>query len=421
MLRVMSISNFRLLFAGSATSLLGDQFALIAVPWLVLKLTGDPLVLGINLALEGIPRAVFMLLGGAVTDRISPRLVMLASDLARLVITSLMVIAVFSGRVEIWMVYSFSLCFGLVSGFAIPAANSIVPVLLSKDDLPAGNSIILGSSQLVQFLGPTIAGILIGSYSTSSTGIGLAFAIDAFSFAVSAGCLWFMRSGMPAESGEKQQAGVWASILIGIKYLWQDRALRTIFLILAAINLLSAGPLLVGIPVLADKRLPEGAVAFGLLMSAYAAGSLMGTLLAGSVPRPTGRLVGICLLGLLAAFGLVLGTFAFIQSTWIFFALMMVLGVGVGYIQILMITWMQARTQREMLGRLMSMVMLSGSGLIPVSQAISGAVSKISLEVLFISAGILLLAVSVWAAFQAGLWLFSKETAAIAKGQAQAD
>lgn len=71
MLRVMSLRNFRLLFAGTTTSLLGDQFALIATPWLVLKLTGDPLALGIVLALEGLPRALFMLLGGAVTDRLS--------------------------------------------------------------------------------------------------------------------------------------------------------------------------------------------------------------------------------------------------------------------------------------------------------------------------------------------------------------
>ena len=71
MARVMSLRDFRLLFGGATTSLLGDQFALIATPWLVLKLTGDPLALGIVLALEGIPRAVFMLLGGAITDRIS--------------------------------------------------------------------------------------------------------------------------------------------------------------------------------------------------------------------------------------------------------------------------------------------------------------------------------------------------------------
>jgi MFS family permease len=71
MARVMSLRNFRLLFVGAFTSLLGDQFALIATPWLVLQLTNDPLTLGAVLALEGIPRAVFILFGGAITDRLS--------------------------------------------------------------------------------------------------------------------------------------------------------------------------------------------------------------------------------------------------------------------------------------------------------------------------------------------------------------
>ncbi len=73
MRRVMTLRDFRLLLVGTATSLLGDQFALIATPWLALQLTNDPLVLGIVLALEGLPRAAFMLVGGAVTDRFAPR------------------------------------------------------------------------------------------------------------------------------------------------------------------------------------------------------------------------------------------------------------------------------------------------------------------------------------------------------------
>jgi MFS family permease len=412
MSRVLSLRDFRLLFAGSTTSLLGDQFALIAIPWLVLKLTGDPLMLGINLALEGIPRAVFMLVGGAVTDRVSPRLVMLISDIIRLILTGLMVVAIFAGKVEMWMVYGFSLGFGLVAGFAVPAANSIVPMLVAKDDLQAGNAIIMGASQLAQFVGPTIAGMLIGGYSTSSLGIGLAFAVDAVSFAISSVCLWLMRSGARQSSSEDARENIWTSILLGIKYLWNDPALRVLFLILAAVNFLSAGPLLVGIPVLANQRLAEGAVAFGLLMSGYAGGSLAGILLAGSLPRPIGNQMSICLLALLVAFGLVLGVFGFIHSTWVDFGLLLLLGVGVGYIQILMFTWMQARTPKIMLGRLMSMVMLAGNGLIPVSQAISGAVGKYSLEILFLSVGVLLFLVALWAAFQPGLWAFGQGAAA---------
>jgi len=413
MAQVMSLRDFQLLFTGSTTSLLGDQFALIATPWLVLKLTGDPLVLGIVLALEGLPRAIFMLVGGAVTDRLSPRIVMLISDFIRLALTSLITLAILTGTVQMWMVYAFALGFGLVSGFAVPAGNSIVPMLVGKDDLQAGNSIIMGSSQLVQFVGPTIAGLLIGKYSSSALGLGLAFIIDAVSFAVSAICLWIMRGGRSlASDDEAQKESIWISILVGVKYLWNDDTLRVLFLILAAINFLFTGPLLVGIPVLADQYLPEGAVAFGLLMSAFAGGSLLGILLAGSLPRPKGKGMNAFIVLLLAAFGVSLGLFGFLRSTWMDFVLMLLLGAGNGYIAILMFTWMQTNTPKEMLGRMMSMVMLAGNGLVPISQAISGAVLKWNLEFLFVTAGILILLMTRWASLQPGLKIFSEGLAA---------
>ncbi len=83
MRRVTRLRDFRLLLGGATTSLLGDQFALIATPWLALQLTGDPLALGLVLALEGLPRAGFMLVGGAVTDRFAARRVMIVADITR--------------------------------------------------------------------------------------------------------------------------------------------------------------------------------------------------------------------------------------------------------------------------------------------------------------------------------------------------
>lgn len=414
MLRVMSLRDFRLLFAGATTSLLGDQFALIATPWLVLKLTGDPLALGIVLALEGIPRAAFMLLGGVITDRFSPRLIMLVSDVIRFVLTALMALVVFTGAVQTWMLYAFGLAFGLVAGFAIPAENSIVPMLVDPLDLQAGNSMMMGIAQLVQFVGPTIAGILIGAFSGSAFGIGLAFAIDAASFAVSAICLWLISAGGRHQStaASAVKEGVLASVLAGMNFVWSDTALRLMFLVLTAVNFLLIGPLLVGIPVLANERLPEGAVAFGLIISGYAGGNLAGYLIAGSLPRLTGRAMRIFMVVLLACFGVGYGTLGFIRSTWVDFGLLLFLGLGNGYISIILFTWLQARTPKEMLGRIMSIVVFSNVGLAPISQAISGAVIKWDLTILFVSAGTLVLLVTLWTAFQPGFKIFSESLAA---------
>ncbi len=421
MAQVMSLRDFRLLFAGAATSLLGDQFTLIATPWLVLKLTNDPLALGIVLALQGVPRAVFMLLGGAITDRLSPRLVMLIANVTRFFLTGLMALMVFGDFAQLWMIYAFSLAFGIAAGFAIPAENSIVPMLVDEQDLQAGNSIIMGVTQLAGFVGPTIAGILIGRYSNSYTGIGLAFAIDALTFVVSATTLQLIRSAkpkkLPAELCSLQPApakeSVWVAILTGVKYLWTDRALRLIFLVLMAVNFLMIGPLMVGIPVLANQRLPEGAAAFGLLMSAFAGGNLIGYLIAGSLRRPDGSSMQWIMVLFIAAFGVVVGALGFIPSTWIDFGLLLMLGLGNGYIAIILITWMQTRTPKEMLGRMMSLLTFSSTGLVPISQAISGVVSKWNLTLLFAISGALVLLVTLWMAFHPDLKGFTTSLTAL--------
>jgi MFS family permease len=409
MARVMSLRDFRLLFAGAATSLLGDQFTLIATPWLVLKMTNDPMALGIVLALEGIPRAVFMLLGGAITDKISPRLVMLIANVTRFFLTAMMATLVYLGIAQMWMIYGFGLAFGIIAGFAIPAENSIVPLLVKDEDLQAGNSLIMGVTQLAGFFGPTIAGILIGGFSSSNTGIVLSFVIDALTFIVSAITLWLIQVGkiLNASNNPVSQENVWSSILAGIKYLWDDRALRLIFLVLMAVNFLMMGPLLVGIPVLANQRLPEGAVAYGLLLSAFAGGNLVGILTAGSLTRPGASTMKVILISFIAAFGLVVGALGFIRFTWVDFGLLLLLGLGNGYIAIILFTWMQTRTPKDMLGRMMSLITFSSTGLVPFSQAVSGAISKWNLTYLFTLAGGLVLLVTLWMAFHPDLKVFS--------------
>jgi MFS family permease len=373
--RVMSVRDFRLLFSGSLVSLIGDQFALIATPWLVLKLTDDPLALGTVLALEGIPRAVFMLFGGVITDHLSPRLVMLIANIIRFTLTAVMAFLVFSGFVQLWMVYLLGLSFGIVAGFAIPAENSIVPMLLPDQDLQAGNSMMMGITQLAAFIGPTIAGILIGRYSNSFMGVSIAFAFDAFTFVVSAITLQLIRTGNQNSSSQSVAApdkeSFWSSIHGGITYLWTDKSLRLIFLVMTAINFFLMGPIMVGIPVLADQRLPEGATAFGFLMSAFAGGSMIGYLFAGSFRRPDGTGMRWITILLIAAFGIVIGSLGFIPFTWIDFGLLLLLGAGNGYFAIILITWIQSHTPKAMLGRMMALLMLAGTGLTPISQAVS--------------------------------------------------
>ena len=151
--------------------MLGDQFEMIAAPWLVLNLTHDPLALGTVLALSSIPRAAFMLLGGAISDRFSARTIMLISDTIRLALTAAMALLVYTGKMQVWQLYAFALLFGLVSGFFNPAANSMVPHIVEKDDLQAGNALIQGTAQLTSFVGPMLAGGLIALFASGQSGL----------------------------------------------------------------------------------------------------------------------------------------------------------------------------------------------------------------------------------------------------------
>ena len=164
---------------------------------------------------------------------------------------------------------------------------------------------------------------------------------------------------------------------------------------------------MVGIPVLAIECLPEGATAFSLLMSALAGGNFFGYLFAGSLPRPHASRMRWIVILLFAWFGVVIGSLGFIPYTWVDFGLLLLLGLGNGYSAVLSITWIQTRTPKEMLGRMMSLLMVASTGLFPISQAIAGALSKWNLTLLFAVPGVLVLLMTVWIAFQPELKEFS--------------
>ena len=411
MQRVFLLRDFRLLWLGQSTSLLGDQFYMVAGPWLVLKLTGDPLALGTVLAVGAIPRAAVMLLGGAITDRLSPRLIMLGSDIIRLFWFLIMLVLVWTGQIQVWMLYLSSFTGGILSGFFIPASSSIIPTLVPQEDLQGGNSIFQGSSQLIGFIGPALAGVVIGIFGGGMHAIALAYGIDVVSFIASVVTLWLMRSKkIPATANTKEN--IWQSIGISLRSAWKDGFLRLGFILIAFANLFFAGPLLVGIPVLANQRLPEGAAAYGLILAAYAGGNFLGIILSGALPRLSPERAKVFMLGLFTLFGLGMIALSQITATWMGFMLMLVMGVGNGYLAITLITAIQRRTPRELLGRIMGLVMLANLGLLPISQALSGVLSRWSVSILMIAGGTGMLLLAVWLIGQSGLELMATPLAA---------
>jgi MFS family permease len=292
------------------------------------------------------------------------------------------------------MLYLLALAFGIIDAFFFPAQSAIVPRLVGKEQLQAANAVIQGTMQVSLFAGPVLAGTLIvllgnGQGGQDLDGIGLAFAIDALTFLASAVTLWMVRDGGPA--GVPEDAGEDESLLpaiaAGLRAVWNDAALRAFFLLIAVSNFLVNGPIIVGIPVLADTRFAEGAAAFGIIMSAYGGGSLMGTLLAGLLPRPPGRVMGVILGAIWSGLGLGVLALGLISTTPMAAVTAFAMGVANGYVVILFVTWLQRRTSEDMLGRMMSLLMLASVGLLPISNVLTGALVGLNARALFVTAG----------------------------------
>ena len=390
------VRDFRLLWLGEAISSLGDQFALIALPWLALVLTGSALALGSVLALMAVPRAVLMLLGGVLVDRATPRRVMLASNAVRLVAVAALGLAVLADAEQLWMLYAFALVFGVADAFFYPAQTSIVPELVGPDQLQAANGIVQGTGQATVLLGPVLAGVVIAALGAdgaraSLAGTAAALLLDGASFLASLVTLWLIRARRRDHAAGTSMV---ESIREGVRFLWGSPGLRAIVAISLAGNLLIVGPFEVGLPVLAYARLPEGAAAFGIVMSAFGGGSLIGLAAGAMLPAPRPSWLAAIVMGTLSIAGLGVSALATVHSTILAVAVMVVAGAALGYGNLLGLSWAQARIPPTLMGRVMSLLLLGSVGLVPISELIAGAAVQVSLEGLLIVAGLGMAAVA---------------------------
>lgn len=399
---VFAIPNFRLLFGGSTISAIGDQFTLVALPWLVLKVTGDPAALGLVLAAMALPRAVFMLIGGAVVDRMSPRRVLLGARAVNALLVTLLAGLVLTGAIQTWMIYAIALGIGLSTAFAYPAGSAILPQLVLPQQLQPANALFMGARQLSMIVGPVIAGLIInvgargghGQGVADATGLGLAFAIDAVSFLFSLGSLLLIR--VRSDRHPTPATGsVLANVASGIRLVWADLPLRAFILYAAIVSVFVGGPLQVGLPVLANTRLDLGAASLGILMTANGGGMLLGSALSGFVTRWAKGRLGLLVLTIDSVAGLALASLALVHSTAGGAMLLAATGALGGIAQIAIVSWIQRRVAPEVMGRTMSVLMFTFMGLGPLSAAVAGSLLKvISLPELFVGAGLLLSAIA---------------------------
>ena len=388
--RLFDNRHFRNLILGGTISMLGDQFYLIALPWLVLQLTGSKVALGTVLMLAAVPRAVLMLMGGAISDRSSPRRIMFITALIRTILVTAIAALLWMNSIALWHVYLLSFLFGLADAFAIPALMSILPVLVERHQLTKANSVLQSSMQLTLIAGPAPAGVVI-----KKLGIVWAFLIDAVSFLFILAALWTIPDPKK-EDGAHQGKNVWHSMMEGIRYLHSDIAMRTIMGFATALNFCIMGPVMVGLAAL-GKDLFGSATAYGMMFSAFAAGGLAGAIVAGTRKQ---KKRGIMLLFLGIWLGILLAAVGLLHHLWALCLDMVLMGLASGYSNIHMTAWYQERVEPVMMGRVMSLRMFTVFGTMPITLALSGILAEKSLPLLFISSGLLMLVVTFLAATQ---------------------
>src|SRR5712671_4058986 len=215
--------DYRLWLIGGTISLLGDQFYLVALPWLVLQQTGSAVVMGAIMMAGAIPRALLMLMGGAVSDRMSARKIMIAAAMARTICVTVIAVLVWLRVLRTWELYALAVAFGVADAFAVPAQTAYMPALLKREQLVAARSVSQSTAQLTTIVGPVPAGFVI-----KTLGVAWAFFADAISFLFIIGALWKLPDPPKSQTAPKK---VWHAVLEGFSYVGNDVPLRSLMLL----------------------------------------------------------------------------------------------------------------------------------------------------------------------------------------------
>jgi MFS family permease len=377
---------YRRWFIGSSISLLGDQFYLIALPWLVLEKLGSAAMLGALMMAGAIPRAALLLVGGVVTDRVSARWIMVTTATTRALCVAVTGILVARGELRAAEMYLLVIVFGIADAFAMPAQSAYLPSILRSEQLVAGSGLGQSVAQFTGILGPMLAGLVI-----ARLGVALAFYIDAVSFLFVIAAL--LRLPDPPRSPSHTSA--MKAIGDGIAYVMRDVPLRAMVLLAMVVNLCVTGPLAVGIADIAKVQLGSSST-YGTLVSAIAAGGLAGAMLA-SVWRIERR--GILILCGNAVLGACLAWIgAAPANIYLLSGILALIGCIAGFVNIHIGAWVMQRIDVAVRGRVSSVLILISLGATPLSMGLAGFAVARSASGMFLAAGLALLCVTIVAA-----------------------
>ncbi|WP_131774003.1 MFS transporter, partial [Protofrankia symbiont of Coriaria myrtifolia] len=282
--RSLSVRNFRLFASGQLLSVAGTWMMVVAQDWLVLELTDDSAsALGIVTALQFTPSLLLTLLGGRLADRYDKRLLLTVANLASGMLALGLAVLVLTDGVVLWHIQLFALALGVVNAVEMPTRLAFVSEMVGPELLPNASALSAAYFNVARVAGPALAGLLIAAFGT-----GPVMVVNAVSYL---GTVVGLRMMRPAELHRVTRPATGTRIVDGLRYLASREDLTLPLALVAAVGLCAMNFQLT-LPLLARTVFHTDAAAFGLLTTAFAAGSLLSALVTtGRRGRPAAGLV----------------------------------------------------------------------------------------------------------------------------------
>ena len=356
--------EFRLLFAGRTTSLVGSAMAPVALAFAVLDVTGSKTDLGLVLAAREVPLVAFLLAGGIWADRLPRNHVMVGANLVSGLAQAIAAALLLTGTAEIWHLAALAALNGSASAFYFPASAGVIPQTVPAPLLQQANALLGLSVNATQIGGAALGGLLVAAFSP-----GVAIAVDAATYVLAASILAQMR----LELGAAEVRSFFSELAAGWREFRSRTWLWAIVLQFSVMLGVVVGSFSVLGPVVADEEL-GGAAAWGLVLTANAVGLVAGGLL-GLRWRPRRMLLVATLAiflmpGTLVALGFPLPLLAIVGAAFVG-------GFGIEIFGLLWNTTMQQEIPPRLLSRVYSYDALGSFVLVPVGLAAAGPVAEL--------------------------------------------
>ena len=374
--------DFWKFWTGQTISNLGSSFTFLALPLVVFKLTGSAINLAITTTAFFLPYLLFGLVIGAWVDRVDRKRMMIAVDLGRAVVIASIPALAAIDALSVWWIYAATFLTSTLTIAFDSGEFAAIPSLVDRDDLVTANGRIQASYQSAQFVGPILAGGLLGA----GMPVEDVLIADAASFVVSALALGTIRGSFnPPDDPEREVKSLRREVVEGLRYVLSHPVLRNISLMMALFNFVGSTTI-AQLVLFAKERLDATDSQVGFLFSAGSAGIVVLSLLAGPIRR---RLpFSIAALGALMLYGILTFVFAWMEAFWLALPLWgLISGLGL-FFNINTISLRQEIVPSHMLGRVISIAGVLAWSAIPVGTLLGGWVIEATGDVALVYAAI---------------------------------